>query len=80
MKITIVPTSTLTEMDGIPVRLWTGQTDQGIPVLLAVHRVMVREDQRQEEFRAALHECCPPSEDRRQPLSQVTAIPFRMLS
>jgi hypothetical protein len=80
MKITIVPTSTITDMDGVPVRLWRGQTESGIPVMLAVHRVIVNETERQAEFEAELHATNPPEEDRRRPLGQVLAIPLRMLT
>lgn len=79
MKITIVPTSTLTELDGTPVRLWIGQTDTGIPVMLAVHRVIVREESRQDEFQAGLMATNPPADDRKMPLGTALAFDWRML-
>jgi hypothetical protein len=54
-------------MGGVPVRLWVGQTDEGIRVVMAVHRVIVREDSQQSAFEADLVACCPPAEDRKRP-------------
>ncbi len=81
MKITIVPTSEMTEMDSHPVRLWKGQTESGIPVVLAVHRVIVNETDRQEEFRRDLVETVPPDEDRKRafPVALQSAISMRMV-
>jgi len=82
VKITIVPTSTLTELDGVPVRLWTGQTESGIRVCVAVHRVIVNEVDQQAEFQRDLHECVPPADDRRLPAGQaITRVfPLRMVT
>jgi hypothetical protein len=78
MKITVVRTSALTEMDGVPVRLWTGQTDSGIRVALAVHRVIVSEQDRQADFERDLLQCAPPGEDHRRPIGDALprAMPF----
>jgi hypothetical protein len=83
VKITIVPTSTITEMDSVPVRLWIGQTEDGVRVTLAVHRVIVSDEERQEQFQRDLLECVPPAEDRKVPLRQALvgqAIPWRMVT
>ncbi len=81
MKITIVPTSTLTEYDSVKCRIWTGQTESGIPVALAVRGVIVNEADCQAEFQRDLVETVPPAEDRELPLRAAVgkAIPFRML-
>jgi hypothetical protein len=79
MKITIVPTSTLTELDSVPCRLWVGQTEHGVRVTVAVHRVIVSEADSQAEFQRDLHETAPPADDRRVPLAQALAIPWRMV-
>jgi len=80
VKITTVPTSEMTELDGVPVRLWRGQTESGIPVVLAVHRVIVREEDRRSEFERDLMEMIPPDEDRHRPLSTALAvIPWKMV-
>jgi hypothetical protein len=43
MQITVQPSPTTTEIDGVPVRMWTGETDAGVRIILAVHRVIVDE-------------------------------------
>jgi hypothetical protein len=77
VKITVVPTSTLTELDSVPVRLWVGQTEQGVRVMMAVHRVIVREEDQQAEFVRDLHETVPPALDEKRPLAHALAIPWR---
>lgn len=81
MKITIIPTSDLTEYDGAKCRIWKGQTESGIPVALAVRGVIVNEQSRQAEFQRDLYETIPPKEDREIPLRQALAraIPLRIL-
>jgi len=39
MKIAIISTDKLTEIDGVPVRLWEGVTESGIECKVFVHRV-----------------------------------------
>ena len=39
MQLTIVPTPLLTTLDGIPVRVWQGVTEDGVPCKVFVHRV-----------------------------------------
>lgn len=81
MKITIVPTSDLTEYNGVKCRIWKGQTESGIPVALAVRGVIVNEESRQVEFQRDLIETVPPAEDKEVPLRTALAgaIPFRMV-
>jgi hypothetical protein len=81
MKITIVPTSTLSEYDGVKCRIWKGQTESGISVALAVRGVIVNELDRQAEFERDLIATVPPKEDRDRPLraALAEAIPFRMV-
>jgi len=82
VKITVVPTSTLTELDGVHCRIWTGQTESGIRVALAVHRVIVSERDRQAEFERDLVTCVPPAEDRNLPAGAAIGrlIPWRMVT
>jgi len=54
MKIQIEATDQLTQMDGIPVRVWNGMTERGIPCLVMVHRVIVRTDADTERFEREL--------------------------
>lgn len=43
----ITATEHLTEIEGVPVRLWNGVTEAGTPCLVFVHRVPEAELQRQ---------------------------------
>lgn len=79
MKLWIESTRTMTELDGIPVRLWRGQTEGGAPVLLAVHRLIV-EDGNDAELTAELVAFTEPAELHRRPLVNVLALPWRMLA
>lgn len=54
MKITIEATETLTEIDGVPVRLWQGVTDSGIFCKVFVHRIAVHKDANTAELDAEL--------------------------
>ena len=56
MTITITATDRLTEMDGVPVRVWDGVTANGIPCHVFVHRIAVREDRDCSQFEAELAE------------------------
>jgi hypothetical protein len=69
MKITIVPTETLTTIDGGRCRLWEGITDRGVACKVFVCRVAVRDDQDTEEFERTLQEQLPPG--RTFPLSMI---------
>lgn len=61
MQIDIVSTETVTEIDGVPVRLWEGSTAGGIPCLVYVHRIAVREDHDASQFAGELAEQQPPA-------------------
>ena len=41
MKIEITATEHLTDIDGVPVRLWDGVTENGIKCRVFVHRLAV---------------------------------------
>lgn len=43
MKITIESTEKVTSFHGVPVRLWDGVTENGIPCKVFVHRLAVRD-------------------------------------
>lgn len=60
MKITIESTDELTHMDGVPVRVWRGTTERGVPCFVFVHRLAVREDLDVADFERELHETLPP--------------------
>ena len=54
MRIKMTATTELTDLDGIPVRVWDGVTDQGIECIVFVHRVAVRRDRDQQQFEQEL--------------------------
>ena len=60
MKITITSTDKLTEIDGVPGRIWLGVTDAGTPCFVFVHRVMVKKTEDQAQFERELQEQLPP--------------------
>lgn len=75
MKISIEPTSKIVEMDGVPVRIWEGASDEGMPVVVFIARVSVPDGlpiQAYMEFERALGKARTPS-------PAVVAIPLRMV-
>jgi hypothetical protein len=69
MKITITSTDKLTIMDGAPVRVWDGMTENGVPCKVFVHRLAVHRDCDTADFERELQEQLPPG--RRVPLSMI---------
>jgi hypothetical protein len=59
MKITIESTSEVAHANGLPVRIWTGATERGTPVLALVTRVATLEGADASEFERELSE--PPT-------------------
>lgn len=72
MKITINSTTKIVHIDGVPARIWEGQTDNGIPVHCFVTRIAVHNDQDHSQFVRELQEHQAPSAD-------VQAIPLRLI-
>lgn len=60
MKLQIQATEKLTEIAGVPVRLWEGKTESGIPCKVFVHRVAVHNDHDSSQFETELKEQMPP--------------------
>jgi hypothetical protein len=60
MKPTIEATDQLTEVDRIPVRIWKGLTEDGIPCLVMVHRLAVHDSQDSAQFEQELKEQLSP--------------------
>jgi hypothetical protein len=69
VTITITPTDKLTTLDGVPCRLWEGETSAGVRCKVFVHRVAVRGDLDAAEFERELAEQVPPG--RHVPLSAI---------
>lgn len=72
MKMTIESTTKIVELNGIPCRVWEGETAKGVKVHAFVPRVAVREGDDASEFEADLKE-------QRKPSADVAAIPLRMV-
>ena len=54
MHITLEPTATIERVNGVPARLWTGRTDQGIEITAWINFVRVRADADAAAFEASL--------------------------
>lgn len=63
MKITIENTSKIVQLNGVPARVWEGQTDSGIPVHCYITRIAVHNDEDSTQFEKELQECRVPSAD-----------------
>jgi hypothetical protein len=64
MRLTIEQTSKIVEINGVPARVWEGETTQGVRVHCLITRVAVKEGEPPwcyERFEAELKECRPPS-------------------
>lgn len=62
MKITIESTSKMVLLNGVPARVWEGQTDNGINVHCFITRIGVaRNEPRISEFETQFKECRVPS-------------------
>jgi hypothetical protein len=60
VQILIASSDIITELDGVPVRVWYGTTENGTRCLLFVHRIMV-DDCAASEFGRELVEQPPPT-------------------
>lgn len=72
MKMTIESTTKIVELNGIPCRVWEGETARGVKVHAFVSRVGVARDQDASEFEADL-------EEQRTPSAEIAAIPARLI-
>ena len=59
MKISIEATDKLTTIDGVPVRLWEGVTENGVKCKVFVHRIAVHKSEDLEQFEQELVEQLP---------------------
>jgi hypothetical protein len=69
MQLLIESTDQLTTIDGVPVRVWKGRTDDNVECKVFIHRIAVHKSQDQALFQAVLLEQLPPG--RQVPLSEV---------
>lgn len=62
MKITIESTSHITEVNGVPARVWQGRTESGVDIICFITRVAIDKDEKKtEEFIKDLAEQSPPA-------------------
>jgi hypothetical protein len=72
VKITIESTTKIVQVDGVPARIWEGQTETGIPVHCYITRIAAARDVDLKQFERELREERSPSID-------VAAIPLRLI-
>jgi hypothetical protein len=72
MKVTLQNTSKIVQLNGVPARVWEGQTESGIKVHAFITRIAVEKSQDTSEFEKELQEQSAPS-------AEVEAIPLRMI-
>jgi len=73
MKVILKNTSKIVELDGLPARVWEGETETGIKCHAFITRIAIDKDEpRVEEFRKELQEVNPPS-------AEVSMIPHKII-
>lgn len=73
MKINIESTSKIVHLNGVPARVWEGQSESGIKLHCFITRVAIDKDEpRSAEFEKELSEQKAPS-------PEIEAIPLRMI-
>jgi hypothetical protein len=72
MQLTLHSTTKIVQVNGVPARIWEGQSAAGVKVHCFVTRVAVARDQDTSQFEAELEEHSPPS-------PWVQAIPLRLI-
>jgi hypothetical protein len=72
MTIQMSSTTKVVELNGVPARIWEGETASGIKCHAYITRIAVDPGQDETQFQAELTECEPPS-------PELEAIPLRMI-
>ena len=75
MKVEIESTTKIVQLNGVPARIWEGQTESGIFVHCYITRIAINEDEPESNakiFEEELIECKPPS-------AKIEAIPTSMI-
>ena len=60
MQLMIEATDEITSMENVPVRVWRGVTQSGVPCIVFVHRIAVHNSEDQSQFDRELAEQLPP--------------------
>lgn len=72
MEILLHNITKIVWLNGVPARIWEGQTASGIPIHAFITRIGVEKDADHSEFLEALDTATAPSPD-------IESIPFRLL-
>jgi hypothetical protein len=72
MKINISSTTKIVQVNGVPARIWEGQTESGISIHCFVTRIAVKSDQDTSQFEKEL-------EEQQLPSAEVQSYPLRMI-
>jgi hypothetical protein len=72
VKIRIQSTTKIVKVNGVPARIWEGETENGIPVHCYVTRIAVKKDADASEFEKDLQEHSAPS-------PEIEAIPLSLI-
>lgn len=72
MKITVSSTEQIVEFNGVPARVWTGETDSGIPVHCFITRIAVDHAENTEQFDREFQTHEPPK-------PELAVYPLRMI-
>ena len=75
MTVTLEPTTKIVELNGVPARIWQGETSTGIKCHAYITRIAIdvnEPEENQEQFQKELLEQRPPS-------AALNAIPARMI-
>ena len=62
MEIKMQATEIITTIEGVPVRLWEGETEEGTKCKVFVHRILVHENEDASQFERELEEQMPPGQ------------------
>jgi hypothetical protein len=60
MQLQIESTDEITSMENVPVRVWRGGTESGVPCIVFIHRIAVLNSEDQSQFERELAEQLPP--------------------
>jgi hypothetical protein len=61
VRVNLVSTSRVIDVNGVPARVWQGRTESGIEVTALITRISVERTEDTTEFEAELQECVQAS-------------------
>lgn len=63
MKITVTNTDKIVNLNGVPARVWEGESEQGVPVYCFITRIAIQGNVKEhiEQFEAELKQVAEPS-------------------